>query len=141
MEHQAGKILLAREMSRRWIVELADRADQDRRLEFFHALVGFERRDPAAPGLVPARRRQSGVEADVAANVMFERDLLEIVQQFFALREITGPVVACAERERVGMIGRIDAAAGIAVDVPCAAQLCVLFNDGVGDAQPAERHA
>src|SRR5216684_4362225 len=113
MEHQAGKILFALEMSWRRIVELADRADQDRRLEIFHALVGFQRRDPAALGLVPARRRQSGVEADVAANVMFERDLLEIIQQFFALREITGPVVARAERERVRMIGRIDAAAGI----------------------------
>ena len=38
------------------------------------------------------------------------------------------------------MIGRIDPAAGIAVDVPCAAQLGVFLNDGVGDAQPAERH-
>src|SRR5216683_1333221 len=141
VEHQAGKILLALEMSRRWIVELADRADQDRRLEILHALVGFQRRDPAASGLIPARRGQSGVEADVAANVMFERDLLEIVQQFFALREITGPVVARAERERVRMIGRIDAAAGIPVDVPGSAEFVVLLDNGVGDTEPAERDA
>ncbi len=39
------------------------------------------------------------------------------------------------------MIGRIDAAARIAVDVPGAAELGVLLDDGVGDAEPAEPDA
>ncbi len=39
------------------------------------------------------------------------------------------------------MVRRIDAAAGIAVDVPGAADLGILLDDGVGDAEPAERDA
>ena len=39
------------------------------------------------------------------------------------------------------MIGRIDAAAGISIDVPGAAQLVVFLDDGVGNAEPAERDA
>ena len=46
-----------------------------------------------------------------------------------------------ARRERIGMVRRIDAAAGIAVDIPGAAELGVLLDDGVGDAEPAERDA
>ena len=39
------------------------------------------------------------------------------------------------------MVRRIDAAAGVAVDIPGAAQFGVLLDDGVGDAEPAERDA
>ena len=39
------------------------------------------------------------------------------------------------------MVRRVDAAAGIPVDVPGAAEFGVLFDDGVGDAEPAERDA
>ena len=39
------------------------------------------------------------------------------------------------------MVRRIDAAAGIAVDVPGAAELGVLLDDGVGDAEAAKRDA
>ena len=66
------------------------------------------------------------------------RDLLEIVEQLLALGEITRPWISRAERERIGMVRRIDAAAGVAVDVPGAAELGVLLDDGVGNAEPAE---
>ena len=75
------------------------------------------------------------------SDVVFERDLLEVIEQFLALGEIARPRVARAERERIGMVRRIDAAAGIAVDVPGAAEFGVLLDDGVGDAEPAERDA
>ncbi len=38
------------------------------------------------------------------------------------------------------MVRRIDAAAGIAVDVPGSAKFVVLLDDGVGDAEAAERN-
>src|SRR4029079_14162484 len=51
------------------------------------------------------------------------------------------PLVWRAERERIVMVRRIDAAAGIAVDVPGAAELGILLDDGVGDAEAAEGYA
>src|SRR5262245_44357466 len=75
------------------------------------------------------------------SNVVFERDFLEIVEQFLALGEITRPRITFAEREGIGMVGRIDAAAGITVDIPGAAELGVLLDDGVGDAEPAKCNA
>ena len=75
------------------------------------------------------------------SDVVFERDLLEVVEQFLALGEIARPRVSRAEREGIGMVRRIDAAAGVAVDIPGAAEFGVLLDDGVGDAEPAERNA
>src|SRR6266567_5058068 len=75
------------------------------------------------------------------SNVVFERDLPEIVEQLLALGEIPRPRIASAEREGVGVVGRIDPASGVAVDVPGAAEFVVLLDDGVGDAEPAERYA
>src|ERR1700716_3224793 len=75
----------------------------------------------------------------MAANVVFERDPLEIIKEFLALRKVTGPLVSGAERERVGVVRRIDAAAGVSIDVPGAAEFVVFLDDGVGNAEPAER--
>ncbi len=75
------------------------------------------------------------------ANVELGRDLLEVAEQFLALAEIAAPGVARSEGVGIGVVRRIDAAAGIAIDVPGAAELVVLFDDGVGDAEPAERDA
>ena len=75
------------------------------------------------------------------SDVVFERDLLEIVEQLLALGEVARPRIARAEREGIGMVRRIDAATGIAVDVPGAAEFGVLLDDGVGDAEAAERDA
>src|SRR4029079_12918392 len=74
-------------------------------------------------------------------DVVFQRDLLEVVEQFLALREITRTRVARAEREGIGMVRRVDAAAGVAVDIPGAAEFGILLDDGVGDADAAERNA
>src|SRR6478672_2173955 len=74
------------------------------------------------------------------SNVVFERDLFEIVEQLLALGEVTRPRISRAERERIGMVRRIDAAAGVAVDIPGAAEVGVLLDDGVGNAEPAERY-
>src|SRR6266702_8054769 len=75
------------------------------------------------------------------SNVVFERDLPEIVEQLLALGEIPRPRVSRAEREGVRVVRRVDAAARIAVDIPGAAEFGVLLDDGVGDAEPAERYA
>src|SRR4051794_11112695 len=134
-------MLLALEVRRVRVVELADRADQRRRFKYLLAIGGLQCRGPAPLVLVPARRRQFGVEAEMLADVVFERDLLEVIEQLLALGEIARPRVARTERERIGMVRCIDAAAGIAVDIPGAAEFGILLDDGVGDAEPAERNA
>ena len=75
------------------------------------------------------------------ADVVFERDLLEVVEQLLALGEVARPRIARAEREGIGMVRRIDAATGVAVDVPGAAEFGVLLDDGVGDAEAAKGDA
>src|SRR5207237_10517316 len=105
------------------------------------AISGLQGGDPAPLVLVPARRFQFGVEAEMLSDVVFERDLLEVIEQFLALGEITRPRDACAEREGIGMVGRIDAATGVTVDVPGAAEFGILLDDRVGDAEAAERNA
>src|SRR3954469_6425596 len=75
------------------------------------------------------------------SNVVFERDLLEIVEQLLALREVARPRIARAEREGIGVVRRIDATTRVAVDIPGAAEFGILLDDGVGDAKPAQRHA
>src|ERR1700704_1343664 len=72
------------------------------------------------------------------ANIVFERDFLEAVEQLVTLREMARPRISRAEREGIGVVRRIDAAAGIAVDVPGAAEFIVLLDDGVGNAEPAQ---
>ena len=78
---------------------MTDRADKDGGFETFDAVAGLQGGNPAPVGLVPLRRRQFGVETDVAAHVVFERDRLQIIEEFLALREVTGPLVSRAERE------------------------------------------
>src|SRR6266567_1044833 len=75
------------------------------------------------------------------ADAVFLGDLLEISEQLLALAEISCPFVVRAEGIGIGVVRRVDAAAGIAVDPPGAAELVVLLDDGVGDAKMAERHA
>jgi len=75
------------------------------------------------------------------SNVVFERDLPEIVEQLLALGEIARPRVSRAERKRVRVVRRIDAAARVAIDIPGAAEFVVLLDDGVGNAKPAEGDA
>src|SRR2546430_5546704 len=74
------------------------------------------------------------------ADVIFPDDLQQVIEQFLPLREIARPWISCAERKRIGVVRRIDAAAGIAVDVPGAADLVVLLDDGIGDAEPSQRY-
>src|SRR5438445_3503802 len=72
------------------------------------------------------------------ADIIFGRDLVQILEQLLTLAEIAGPGIARAEGVGIGMVRRIDAAAGIAIDVPGAAELVVLLDDGVGDAEAPE---
>src|SRR6185312_16307724 len=119
------EIFFALEVGGRRIVELANRTDQRGRFKGFLAIGGPERRYPASLVFIPARRRQFGVETQMLSNVVFERDLLEVIEQFLALGEIARPWVSCAEREGIGVVRRIDAATGVAVDIPGAAELGV----------------
>src|ERR1700682_2784061 len=141
VQHQAAKIFLALETGGRGVVELADGAYKRGRFENIFAIFGFQRRNPAPFAFVPPRRRELRAETYVAANIVFQRYLPEIVEQFLALREIAGPWVARTERKRIRVIWRIDAAARVAVDIPGAAELIVLLDDGIGDAETAERDA
>src|SRR6266446_6116185 len=141
MQRKALEVLLALEVGGRGIVELTDCADECGRFKDLLAIGGLERRNPAPLALIPARRRQLGVEPEMLSDVVFERDLLEVVEQFLALGEVAGPWIARAEREGIGMVRRIDAAAGVAVDIPGAAEFGVLLDDGIGDAEPAKGNA
>src|ERR1700712_3507440 len=75
------------------------------------------------------------------SDVVFQRNLPEVVEQLLSFREIARPWIARAERERIGMVRRIDATTRVAVDIPGAAKLGVLLDDGIGNAEPAQRHA
>ena len=74
------------------------------------------------------------------ADVVFICDFLQIIEQFRALAEIAGPGVSRPEGVGIGMVRRVDAAAGIAVDVPGAAEFGVLLDNGVADAEMSEGH-
>src|SRR5215468_1223126 len=74
------------------------------------------------------------------ANAVFGRDFLQVVEQFLALAEIAGPGVPRAEGVGIGMVRRVDPAAGIAVDVPGATKSGILLDDSVGDAELPKRH-
>ena len=102
---------------------------------------GLQRGNPAPLALIPARRFQFGVEPEMLADAVLGRDLLQIVEKFLPLAKIARPGISPTEGVGIGMVRRIDAAAGIAVDVPGPAKLVVLFDDGVGNAQAAERDA
>src|SRR5437868_14494954 len=104
MQHLTLEILLALEGRGRGVVELADRADQRCRFKYLLAIGGLQRGDPAPLVLVPARRHQFSVETEMLSNVVFERDFLEIVEQFLALGKIACPRIPMAERERVRMV-------------------------------------
>src|SRR5215475_1901193 len=75
------------------------------------------------------------------ANAVLSRDLLQVVEQFLALAEIARPLIARTEGVGIGVVRCVDAATGIAVDVPRATKFIVLFDDGVGDAQPPQCNA
>src|SRR6516162_6272733 len=75
------------------------------------------------------------------ADAIFGRDFLQVVEQLLALAEIAGPGVPRAEGVGIGMVRRVDAAARIAVDIPGAAKLGILLDDGVGNAEAPKRDA
>src|SRR6185437_7945735 len=73
-------------------------------------------------------------------NAVFVGHVLQVTEQFLALAEITRPGVPRAEGVRIGMVRRVDATAGITVDIPGAAELGVLLDDGIGNAKLSERY-
>src|SRR5581483_596032 len=97
MQNDAPEIFLAGKVRARGDVELADCADEHRRFDSLFAIFGVQRRNPAPFALIPARRYQLRIEAQMLANAVLRGDLLQIVQQFLALAEITGPGVARPE--------------------------------------------
>ena len=141
MKYLAREILGAFEVGHGGIVQLADGADEDGRGYFLRPIRRFKRRDPAFCRLVPVRRGQAGVEPDVFANAELVGNVLQVIEDFLLLREISGPAVTRAEGIGIGVVWRIDAAARIAIDVPGAADLVFLVDDGVGNAEPVQRDA
>ena len=73
-------------------------------------------------------------EPDVFSQIVFVGDALEIIPELVALGEEVRPVVIGLEGVGIKMVRRIDAAAGIDVLVPGAADGVVLLQDDEGDA-------
>ena len=80
-----------------------------------------------------------GREADVRAQLEAVGDVLEVVVQLVAQREVLRPVVG-RERERVEVVRRVDPGARVVVVPPGAAHRLVLLDDREGDAQLLEVH-
>src|SRR3954453_14094741 len=116
------------------VIELADGADENGALDLPLAAGILDERDPAPAFLVEARRQQPGAEADVRPDAELLGGPFQIVENLLAVREIAAPAVAASEGEGIGVVRRVDAAAGIAIDVPGAAEIGVLFDDLIGDA-------
>ena len=131
----AGEAVGALDLRNARPVELAHRGDQGVGLQGFAPAVGGSHLDPPfRPRLVEHRLFDLGLEADMAAQAVLVGDAAEIVEQDrlggIELRE----VVIGLERIGIHVVLVIDAAAGIDVLVPGAAQIGVLFENG-------ERHA
>ena len=93
-----------------------------------------QREQPVAGGVVPGRTRHLGTEADVLADPVAIDAALEVVVQLVALREVLAPVRVHVERVRVEVARDVDAAPGIAVLEPGAADGVVLLDHRERDA-------
>lgn len=94
--------------------------------------------EPRRLVLVPVRALDGRAEPDVRPHAELLARAHEIVLDLLAWREVAAPAMAAPEGVRVGVVGRVDAAARIAVLEPGAADLRVSLDDHVGDAEPRE---
>ena len=144
VEYRPGEFLEARNIRDGGAIELADRGDQHVCLERCGRAIGFAHRDvPARPRRVPARGGDLRVAGDVAADVVLVGAALQIAPQLVALGKMLRPVMVGREGVGEEMVRRVDAAAGIGVLVPGAADGRILLDDGELDARLAQldRHA
>ena len=117
---------------------LPHRADQYRRLpDLPFAIFGSRIGCFYAPALrvsLPVHPFDLRVELYLAANVKLIGLAGEIILNFIAWREIAAPAIGFAKAQTIGMIGRIDAAAGVIILPPCAADIGVFLQYQIGDA-------
>ena len=87
---------------------------------------------PHEVGVGPVRGDHLGREADVLAQPERVRAPLQVVEQHVLGREVQRPVVALRERVAVVVVRVVDAAPGIRVLQPRAADIRVLLEDDEG---------
>ena len=117
----------------------ANRRDQEAR---FMVAAIFQCHGPAARRLIPARRLHARLELDIAAQIIFIGDQVQIAFGFRLRREMFGPMPflqqILVEGIAVGIAFRIKAAAGIAVPIPGATHPCSGFKHARLHAQLAQ---
>ena len=95
--------------------------------------------DPMALLVVPARTVDDDAEAHVATQVILCRDVVAVLLQLAARGVEAGPVRVGLEGVGVGGRRDVDGQAGVAVDVPGAAEVVfAVEDDDVVDVQPAK---
>jgi hypothetical protein len=141
---RAGEIVYSRDVRDRRTVELTDRADEGVGLDRFGAPVRVAHCDvPAVGDFVENRLSQIGFESNIPADIVLIRHPLHICPQLVPFRKMLRPIVVRFEGQRVEVIGGIDAAPGITVFQPCAADGPVFLDNDEGDASllHLDRHA
>ena len=136
MKRGAAKRVPAGDLRQPRAIELADGADHgvgaERRALLPAGAPGMER-----PDLAPLVEREAldfGGEADPVANAEPGGALAKVLQEYRLGGKELRPILGC-ERVGIGVIGRVDAAAGVGVLQPGAAHVGVLLEHGVGDAR------
>ncbi len=115
-------------------VELTDGADDGVRVHRLGARRASHFHRPGLGRVVPGGRLDLGVEVDVLAELERVGAVAEVVEQHVLGREVERPVVPLRERVAVVVVRVVDAAAGIGVLPPRAADLAVLLDDHERDA-------
>ena len=143
VEGRARERVAAGDVGEERPVELADRADdrvrrrsspRGRRLS---RTCNVQRRS----GSDHVADAHLGAEADVLAEAERVGAAAEVVEQHVLGREVQRPVVALRERVAVVVVRVVDAAAGIAVLEPGAADVVVLLEDRRTERPPARAGA
>ena len=135
MEAHAGEVGRAFDARDLRVAQLPDGADEEARAQLRLAIGPLQARHPLARVVVPAGAHQPRREADVPAQADGLDHLQQVGHDVFAAREVARPQEARPERQRVGVVRRVHAAARIAVHVPGAADLGRLLDDGEGHAE------
>jgi hypothetical protein len=139
VERRAFEGLPAGDVRERRAVELAHGTHDSVELLFcLGPVAGLYLERPGVHLVVVARLGHLAAEADAGPEAELLDQTLEVGQQVGLGREARRPVVGLREREAVELVGHVDAAAGVDVLEPGAADLGVLLEHGHGDAGLAQ---
>src|SRR5581483_6384273 len=138
----AGEVGQAGDVGVRRPVEVAGGADHHGGRQRLPGAAGGPDGDRPLPAVVvPDDRLDLPAEPEERPEPVVVGQRYQVTVQLVAPGEIPGPVGPLGEGERVQVAGGVDAAAGIAVLQPGAADLLVLVENGEGDARPLQLDA